>query len=164
MSEELSEMKTDIALIKSDVNNIQKFFVKVENSLDMMTELAQKVAVQEEVQKNQIDRLEDLESYVKLHRTEDLERSRVMMNRLEEYRKASKEDHQKLAEHNASKRQEHNNSLLEQMKKHNEEVIKRLDIQDQKIRALENWKYYMMGVGAVLIFVFAKINWPGLFG
>jgi hypothetical protein len=33
----------------------------------------------------------------------------------------------------------------------------------KKINALENWRYYIMGAGAALMLLLAKLNWPGLF-
>lgn len=165
MSEELAEMKTDIALIKADVKNIQRFFGKVETSIDMMSEISKNVAVQDEITKNAIDRLEDLEAYVKEHRTEDLERSRAMMERLESYRKMAHDDHQRLADHTASKRVEHNKQIIDELRSMKELMEKKLDAQDDKIQKLENWKYYLAGMGAVIIFLLAKaVDLPALFG
>ena len=70
MQDELQEMKTDIALIKSDIKQINKFFSKVENSIDMMADLSTQVAVQQEIIKNTVDKLEDLDNIVEEHRKE----------------------------------------------------------------------------------------------
>jgi hypothetical protein len=34
---------------------------------------------------------------------------------------------------------------------------------NKRINVLENWKYYMMGVGAVIAVLIAKISWPEIF-
>lgn len=162
MSEET--IKTDVALIKADIKNIEKFFGKVETSLDMMSDIALRVRVQEESIKNTIDRLEALDEAITWHRKEDTERQRIMMERLEEYRKNSYSDHQRLAEHNAQKRAEVNKELMGEIGKLNSSINTKLDLQGKRIAALENWRYYMMGVGGVLMFLLAKLNWPGLFG
>jgi len=164
MSEELAQMKTDIALIKSDVKNIQKFFTKVETSLDMMTDIAQKVAVQDEVLKNQIDRIEDLEVAIKDHRNEDLERSRIMMERLESYRKAAYDDHQRLAEHTATKREKHNQLLIDEIRSMRQMMEEKLEEQDEKIQDLQRWKYYAMGAIGIAMFVLAEMNFNIVFG
>lgn len=164
MSEELAQMKTDIALIKSDVKNIQKFFNKVETSLDMMTELSQKVAVQDEVLKNQIERLEDLETSMKDHRNEDLERSRIMMERLESYRSGAYEDHQRLADHTASKREAHNKMIIDELRQMREMMEQKFDEQDEKIEELQRWKYYAMGALGIAMFVLAEMNFNIVFG
>ena len=40
----------------------------------------------------------------------------------------------------------------------------RITQQTKRINALENWRYYIMGVGAVLLILIARMNWPQLFG
>ena len=40
----------------------------------------------------------------------------------------------------------------------------RINDQTKKISTLENWRYYIMGVSAVIMFFFAKWSWPDLFG
>jgi DNA anti-recombination protein RmuC len=164
MQEEITEMKTDIALIKKDVQNIQRFFAKVETSLDMMTDLSKKVAVQDEVLKNTIDKLEDLDTMVQDHRVEDQERSQRMMDRLEEYRSAAYNDHQRLADHTATKREKHNQLLIDEIRAMREMMEEKLDEQDEKIEDLNRWKYYAMGALGLAMFVMVEMNWQVVFG
>ena len=164
MSEELAQMKTDIALIKADVKNINKFFTKVEASLDMMSELSQKVAVQDEVLKNQIDRLEDLETTFKQHRTEDLERSNLLVDRLEQYRSSAYNDHQRLADHTATKREAHNKMIIDELQSMRKLMEEKFDEQDEKIQDLQRWKYYAMGALGLAMFVIVEMNWSIVFG
>lgn len=164
MQEEITEMKTDIALIKKDVQNIQRFFAKVETSLDMMTDLSKKVAVQDEVLKNTIDKLEDLDKMVQDHRVEDQERSQRMMDRLEEYRSAAYNDHQRLADHTATKREKHNQLLIDEIRAMREMMEDKLEEQDEKIEDLNRWKYYAMGAIGLAMFVMVEMNWQVVFG
>jgi len=164
MQDEITEMKTDIALIKKDVQNIQKFFTKVEASLDMMSELSKKVAVQDEVLKNTIDKLEDVDNMVLEHRQEDLERSRRTFERLEEYRNAAYQDHQRLADHTASKREKHNQLLIDEIRAMKKSMDERLDAQDEQIQDLNRWKYYAMGAMGLAMFVMVEMNWQIVFG
>jgi len=160
----LDDVKTDIALIKSDIKQIQKFFTKVENSLDMMGELSKNVAVQQEIIKNTVDKLEDLDTMIQQHRVEDLERAAVMSDRLEQYRVSSKEDHQRLSDQNALNRKERNQEIMDALSKLNGSLDKRIAEQEKRLTSLENWKYYMMGIGAVVLFIAMRIQWPTLFG
>ena len=164
MQEEITEMKTDIALIKKDVQNIQRFFAKVETSLDMMADLSKKVAVQDEVLKNTIDKLEDLDKMVQDHRVEDQERSQRMMDRLEEYRSAAYNDHQRLADHTATKREKHNQLLIDEIRAMREMMEEKLEEQDEKIEDLNRWKYYAMGAIGLAMFVMVEMNWQVVFG
>lgn len=158
------EMKTDIALIKADVKNIQKFFSKVETSIEMMTELSRNSAVQAEQLKNTIDKLEDLDNIVTEHRKEDIERSRIIMERLETYRTNAYNDHQRLADHTAQKRLEHNKMLIDEIREIKEAMNTRLDQQDEAIQDLQRWKYYVMGGVGVLMFILVEMNWQLMFG
>jgi hypothetical protein len=162
--EELVEMKTDIALIKADVKNIQKFFAKVETSIEMMTELSRNSAVQAEQLKNTIDKLEDLDNIVIEHRKEDVERSRIVMERLEAYRNNAYNDHQRLADHTAQKRLDHNKMLIDEIREIKEAMNTRLDEQDEAIQDLQRWKYYAMGGVGVFMFILVEMNWQLMFG
>jgi hypothetical protein len=164
MSNDNADVKTDIALIKNDIKQINKFFAKVENSIDMMSELSKNVAVHEEMLRNSIDRLEDLDKTIFEHRKEDLERSGIMSDRLEQYRISSREDHQRLADQSMTNREQRNKEIMDALSKLNGALDRRITEQDNRVKALEMWKYYMMGIGAVVIFIAMRIQWPALFG
>lgn len=163
MQEELVEMKTDIALIKSDIKNIQKFFSKVESSIDMMSELSKSVAVQHEVIKNTVDKLEDLDNIVQEHRKEEAARTKAMHQRLEEYRKSAYDDHQRLSSDNKVARDKRHEEMMAEIRDVNSTMMGRMDEQSKRIRSLENWKWYMAGMGAVIMFLLVKIVNLGAF-
>ena len=156
-SEDYSNIKTDIALIKSDIKQINKFFIKVENSVDMMTELAKHVAVHEEMLKNLIDRLQDLDEKMFDHRKEDVERYAVVSDRLEQYRLSSREDHQRLADQSQKNREERNREIMEALAKLNGALDRRISEQDARLKNLENWRWYMMGMGVVIGFLLLRV-------
>jgi hypothetical protein len=39
----------------------------------------------------------------------------------------------------------------------------RINAESKRVNVLENWRYYMMGVGGILLLLVARINWPNLF-
>lgn len=165
MSEELIEMKTDIALIKADIKKIEGFFAKVEDSIGMMQDLATTQAVQAEIIKNAVDKLEDLDTIVEEHRKDENARTKAVHQRLEEYRRSAREDHQRLSDENAKNRIERHNEILSEVRKMNESLNKKLTKQDERIQSLEKWKYYMMGMGAVVVFLLAKVaDFSNFFG
>ena len=155
--------ETDIRLIQSDIKQIQKFFNKVEASMDVMIDLSKNVAVQSEVIAFTKEKLEEIERTVdETRRTADL-RLQVLSDRLEEYRRSSRGDHEKLAQHNAEKRATSNKEILEKLEIMERGLHSRINDQNKKVNALENWKYYMMGIGGVIVLLVARINWPYLF-
>lgn len=164
MSTEKDNWETDIRLIQSDIKQINKFFGKVEKSIDSMSELSKNVAVQSEILDFTKAKLEDVERLCEDTRRTDEMRMTVLSDRLEEYRRSAREDHQKLADHNATKRTSSNKEILDKLNAIETGLHQRINEQNKKIGALENWRYYMMGVGAVLMFLMAKLNWPDMFG
>jgi CHASE3 domain sensor protein len=156
--------ETDIALIKSDIKQIQKFFTRVEDSMNMMVDLSKNVAVQSEVLEYTKEKLTEVEKLCEDTRRTDELRLTVLSDRLEEYRRSSKEDHQKLADHNANKRHNANKEILDRLDSMERSIHQRINEQQKKINNLENWRYYMMGVGFVIVLLVARINWPELFG
>lgn len=155
--------ETDIALIKADIKTINKFFGRVENSIDLMTDLSTNVAVQHEVLKSTSEKLEAVEKLCDESIKNEASRLVVLNDRLEEYRRSARDDHQKLADHNAAKRLNSTKEILNKIDAMERSVHARVNDQNKKVTALENWKYYMMGVGAVLLLLMAKLNWPTLF-
>ena len=155
--------ETDIRLIQSDIKQIQKFFNKVETSMDVMVDLSKNVAVQSEVIAFTKEKLEEIERTVdETRRNEDL-RLQVLSDRLEEYRRSSRGDHEKLAQHNAEKRAMSNKEILEKLEVMERGLHSRINDQTKKISALENWRYYIMGVSAVIMVFIAKWSWPNMF-
>lgn len=164
-AEELAEMKTDIALIKADIKQINKFFEKVEGAVDMMSELSTNVAVQHTIIQNTVDKLEDVDRMVQEHRKEDYERTKAMHKRLEDYRKSSYDDHQRLASDNQKARDNKHAEIMKEIKASNSAMMGKLNEQAVRINSLENWKYYMLGMGAVIMFLLVKvIDVSALFG
>ena len=161
---EKTNWETDIRLIQSDIKQINKFFTKVDNSIQMMSELSKNVAVQSEVLEFTKIKLDDVEKLCEETKRTDELRMGVLSDRLEEYRRSSKEDHQRLADHNASKRSDSNKEIMDKLDSMERALHQRINEQQKKINNLENWRYYMMGVGAVVVLLLARINWPELFG
>jgi DNA repair exonuclease SbcCD ATPase subunit len=164
MAEELSELKTDIALIKKDVKQIERFFAKFDTALETMSDVSQKVAVHGEILKNTAEKLSDLDERIEQHRAEDVKRTDIMSNRLEEYRKSAREDHQRLSDQNAINRKERNEEIMKELHKMNGSLDKRLNELEQRAGVLENWKWYMMGLGVAVVAIGSQIQWAALFG
>ena len=159
-----TNIDTDIALIKKDIANMNKFFGRVETTIDMMGELTKDVAVRNEILEHTREKLDDVEKMCDDHRRTDLLALNVMSDRLEEYRRSAREDHQRLADHNADKRVKASKEIIDRIDSMEKALHARMNETTKKINALENWRYYIMGAGAALMLLLAKLNWPGLFG
>jgi hypothetical protein len=159
----LENNNTDIALIKRDIKQIEKFFAKVELAMESLQDMAKTAAVQDETLKNTKEHIEFLDDLMERHRKEDEKRVELIANRLEEYRKSTREDHQRLADHSARNRTKRNEEIMEALNEMALKMDKQMAEHNKRINVLENWKYYMMGVGAVIVVLIAKISWPEIF-
>ena len=154
---------TDIALIKRDIKQIEKFFAKVELAMESLQDMSKTAAVQDETLKNTKEHIESLDDLMERHRKEDEKRAELIATRLEEYRKSTREDHQRLADHSARNRTKRNEEIMEALNEMALKMDKQMAEHNKRINVLENWKYYMMGVGAVIAVLIAKISWPEIF-
>ena len=157
-------LKTDVALIKKDIKQIERFFDKFDTALEAMTEMSQKVAVQGEILRNTAEKLEDLEARANEIKEEDIKRAEVIHRRLEDHRKSSKEDHQLLANETKLDRKQRNDEIMLQLGKMNGALEVRLTRIDDRIKILEQWRWYIMGIGVAVLLVAAEVNWTALVG
>lgn len=164
MAEKDTALNTDVQLIKKDIKQIEKFFARFDTALEAMNEVSQKVAVQGEILKSTADKLETLEERIAEHKMEDKARTEVLHRRLEEHRLSARNDHEKLANKTAIDRKERNEEIMLQLGKMNGSLEIRLTKIDDRIKILEQWRWYIMGIGAVVLLGIMEINWTALFG
>lgn len=160
MSDELGEVKTDIALIKKDVKQIERFFDKVDTVMSEMSDMTKSLAVQQKIIEHFASKLEDLEEKMEEHKQEDIKRTEMLQARLEEYRKSSKEDHKRLADESAKNRAERNKEIMSELGKLNGNLESRMDglkaateDQEARLRKVENLKWWLLGAIAVITFL-----------
>ena len=163
MAEEV-DIKTDVALIKKDVKQIEKYFGKFDTALETMAEMSKQVAIHGEVLKNTSEKLHTLEDMMADHRKHEQTQMDLLASRLEQYRTSSYEDHQRLASESRANRKERNDEIMSELHKMNGALEKRLTSIDSRIKILENWKWYIMGAFLVLGIIGSQINWSILFG
>ena len=163
MPEQDVNLKTDVALIQKDLKQIERFFSKFDTALEAMADMSQKVAVQGEILKNTTEKLQSLEIKITEHKLEDIERTKMLSERLEENRKSAYADHERLARESQQNRKERNEEIMSQLAKMNGALDAKLTKLDDRVTMLEQWKWWIMGLGAVIVFIAANIKWSGLF-
>ena len=163
MPEQDLNLKTDVALIQKDLKQIERFFTKFDTALNSMSELSKHVAVQGEILKSQAEKLQSLEMKITEHKLDDIERAKMLSDRLEEHRKSAYADHERLAKESQLNRKERNEEIMAQLSKMNGALDAKLTKLDGRITMLEQWKWWIMGLGAVITFIAANIKWSGLF-
>lgn len=149
---EVSTLKTDVALIKKDIRQIERVFVKVDKAVGDMAELHKIAAVQETIQENADRRIENLEDTFIKHTQEELEYRKELNKTLSDM----KEDAQK-------QRERRHKEVLESIQNMHTTLSGKLDTQDKRIRALENWRWWILGASAALIFILTRFDFIASF-
>jgi len=150
---EMNSLKTDIALIQKDVKQIERVFQKVDHAVEQMAEIHKALAVQENILENNEKRITTVEDKLIKHNEDELAFRKELNNKLEDMRTNAQIE-----------RERRHKELLESIEKLNKNMSEKLDKQDKRISALENWRWYLLGIGAVLLFILNKIPWAALFG
>jgi DNA repair ATPase RecN len=149
---EISSLKTDIALIQKDVKQIERVFTKVDNAVEQMSEILKTIAVQENILENNEKRVTSLEETIKRHNEEEEQFRKEFARKLDDMKETSQKE-----------RERHHRELLESIENLNKSVNDKLDDQDKRIQSLENWRWYLLGIGAVLLFIVNKLPWEAFF-
>jgi DNA repair ATPase RecN len=149
---EINGLKTDVALIQKDVKQIERVFKKVDDAVGQMSEILKTMAVQDMVLENTERRVFSIEEGVKKN-TVDEEAYRKELNlKLEDMKDTANKD-----------RDRRHRELLDSIENLNKNMSEKLDKQDKRIQTLENWRWYVLGIGLVIIFILNKIPVTTLF-
>ena len=151
---ELNELKVDLAIIKKDIKQIEKFFDKVDTVVDEMSEIAKAIAVQQQLLANFDSKLSYTDQRLLEAKKESLEGRLVLKEQLEEFKQDFAEDMQDRVS-NAHK--DHaalaNEVKLWNEKRHTQMLAQIKDMSDTieiRVRQLEITKWYAMGVIGVI--------------
>jgi predicted RNase H-like nuclease (RuvC/YqgF family) len=150
---EINSLKTDIALIQKDVKQIENVFRKVDNAVGQMSEILKTIAVQENILENNEKRVSSLEETIKKRNDEE-----------EQFRKELTQKFDDMKETFQKERERRHREVLDSIENLNKNMTEKLENQDKRIQALENWRWYLLGIGAVLLFIANKIPWETFFG
>ena len=144
---EVNTLKTDVALIKKDIKQIERVFDRVDHAVDDMAELHKVAAVQETILENAERRIENLEDTLIKHAEEETEYRKELSKTLTDMR----EDAQ-------VQRERRHKEVMQSIKDMHKIVSDKLDKQDKRIQALENWRWWILGAAAALVFILTRYN------
>jgi hypothetical protein len=142
---EVNVLKTDVALIKKDIKQIERVFNKVDHAVGDMAELHKIAAVQEKILENAERRIENLEDTFIKHADDEAEHRKELSKVIADMR----EDAQ-------IQRERRHKEVLESIQNMHTVITAKLETQDARIQALENWRWWILGAAAVLIFLFDR--------
>ena len=142
---EVNTLKTDVALIKKDIKQIERVFNKVDDAVGDMAELHKIAAVQEKILENAERRIENLEDSFIKHADSEAEHRKELSKVIADMR----EDAQ-------IQRERRHKEVLESIQNMHTVITAKLETQDARIQTLENWRWWILGAAAVLIFLFDR--------
>jgi len=149
---EVNTLKTDIALIQKDVKQIEIVFQKVDNAVSQMSDIHKSLAVQENILEHNEKRLDTLEEKLIKHTEESVEFQKELNVKIEDMKVTAQVE-----------RERRHKELMESIEKLNGSVSSKIEKQDERITALENWRWYIIGASAVIIFVITLVPWGTFF-
>jgi len=144
---EVNTLKTDVALIKKDIRQIERVFDKVDGAISDMSELHTIAAVQEAILESAERRLTMLEENIAKQTEEELS-----------YRKELRQSLEDMKNQTVKERDKRHKEVLDSIQNVHETLISKLDKQDKRITALENWRWYILGATGALVFLLTKFN------
>jgi rubrerythrin len=147
-----TSVETDIALIKHDIRQIERVFKKVDDAISQMSEILKTIAVQETILENQEKRLSIVEQKMILHITEETRARDEFKKELQDIKESNRDD-----------REKNHKELMSVLTNMHADINTKLEKQDKRIRDLENWRWYMIGIGAILLLIITKFPWAALF-
>lgn len=144
---EVYTLKTDVALIKKDIRQIERVFDKVDGAVSDMSELHKVAAVQETILDSAERRLQMLEETISKQSEEELA-----------YRKELRKSLEDMQHHTIKERDRRHREVLDSIESMHTTLAAKLDKQDKRVRALENWRWYILGASGGLVFLLTKYN------
>jgi chromosome segregation ATPase len=161
VSDELNHVKTDIALIKNDIKQIERFFDKVDEAMEQMVSISQDIAVQQNVLETFEGKLNTLEDKIDTQARINVESRFAFKEELDDHKYRFKEAMTDGMSQAQIAHQDYNLKQREWMEERSERTLtaintltKELNMKIEEIesrtRSLENLKWWLLGAVAVV--------------
>ena len=158
MAEEINNLKIDIAIIKKDIKTIERFFNKVDNVIDDISDISKMIAVQQQLIENFEQKISYTDSNLEEAKRQSVEGRLALRDSLNEFKDEFAEDMQSRV---TAAHKDHENLAYElklwNEKRHTqiqESIDKVISQQEVRIRKLEQLKWYVTGFAAMGMFLF----------
>lgn len=163
MAEQDVDLRTDIALIKKDISQIEKTLGKLDSTLDGIAGISKTLAIQERIVESHEKRLDDIEGKITQNHKEEEEFRKQLQRQIQDLGIANRDYIDELKTINSSQREIKHKEVMDSIDILRKELKEKNREQDSKIANLENWKWWVMGMGIALTFV-VSLAWKSFFG
>jgi uncharacterized phage infection (PIP) family protein YhgE len=153
MADDLNSLKTDVEIIKRDINAIHNFSGKIDDAIEKMAEVSNSISKMLIVHEN---KLQNHDQQIDGIKTSLSERKSDFEKQVELLHKRITD----MKDENHAEREKYHKEILEALK----DIADSNKALDVRISKLEQWKWYVMGGAAVIGFVLAQVPWDKFFG
>ena len=161
VSDDLNPVKTDIALIKNDLKNIERFFDKVDEAMEQMVSLSQDIAVQQNVLETFERKLQAVEDKIDTQARINVESRFAFKEELDDHKFRFNQAMTDGMSQAQVAHQDYNLKQREWMEERSERTLSaintltkelniKIDELDRRTRSLENLKWWLLGAVAVV--------------
>ena len=166
MSDELNQLKVDIALIKKDIRQIERFFNKVEEVSGHMSSINTSLAVQEQYNKSFEEKLIFLEGKIDDFNKSGIESRLALKDEIEETQEKLEHELTQVETGVRGDSDDRTDEILKVLNEMDKKMEVKLESLGTRIRILENWRWYIMGAIGVVVFALVSnsINFAAFLG
>jgi len=163
MQENTNDLKTDIALIKRDISQIEKMMGKLDSSIDKITSLSKTIAIQERIVEHHEKRLDDMNEKITRHNKDEEEFRTKLQQQLSDIGAANRSYIQEMKTTNSLEREKRHREVLDSLEAVREELKEKNKEHDDRLSKLENWRWWIMGIGVAATTI-GTLIWKTFFG
>jgi uncharacterized phage infection (PIP) family protein YhgE len=158
-----SDLRTDIALIHKDIAQIEKTLGKLDSTLEKIAGISKTLALQERIVENHEKRLDEIDDKISLHHKEEEDFRKQLQRQIRELSESNRGYIEDFKATNANEREARHKEVIASIESLRIELKEKNKEQDAKISALENWRWWVMGVG-VAVTTIVTLAWKTFFG
>ncbi len=173
--EEISDVKVDVALIKKDIKQIERFFGKVDTAVDGMADITKSLAVQHQIVKNFQEKLSFFDEKLENSARHNLEGRLALKEELDDHKEQfketmlasmelAKEQHASIAGVSRREQEERHARTTKLIENIAKEVGDKISDQEKRLRNIENLKWWLLGAIAIASFVAHNLDFSMLMG
>lgn len=163
MADQDVDLRTDIALIKKDISQIEKTLGKLDSTLDGIAGISKTLAIQERIVESHEKRLDDIDSKISQYHKEEEDFRKQLQRQIQDLGEANRDYIDELKTINSTQREARHKEVMDSIDTLRKELKEKNKEQDNKISDLENWKWWVMGVGVTATTV-VSLAWKSFFG
>lgn len=160
---ENSDLKTDIALIKKDISQIEKILGKLDSSIEKITYISKTLAIQERIVESHEKRLDEIDEKLSRHHKEEEEFRRHLQKQFDDLNDANRRYIEEIKTANSAERETRHKEMMASIAALKEDLRNKNKEQDIRLSNLEQWRWWLGGIGVTIVTI-GTLAWRTFFG